>query len=68
MVWIAESIQADHRAAVDWLNAALEGFHRDRAVLAAPRFNMVASPNDWARETRTAVRRLEAPEWRKASV
>jgi hypothetical protein len=69
VVWIAETIQADHRAAVDWLNAnTTEDFSffaieielwRIGTSPPAPRFNVIASPNDWTRTTRTAVRQLD---------
>jgi hypothetical protein len=72
VVWIAERIRPDHRAAVDWLNEnTLEDFSffaieielwRIGTSPAAPRFNIVASPNDWTREARTAVRRVGAAE------
>jgi hypothetical protein len=68
IVWIAEVIQADHRAAVDWLNVnTVEEFSffviemelwRIGDSPAAPRFNVVASPNDWARTARSAARRV----------
>lgn len=69
VVWIAETIQSDHRAAVDWLNAnTTEDFSffaieielwRIGTSPPAPRFNVIASPNDWTRTTRTAVRGLD---------
>ena len=59
VVWIAESIQADHRAAVDWLNNnTTEQFSffaieielwRIGNSPPAPRFNVIASPNDWTK-------------------
>ena len=68
VVWVAERIQPDHRAAVDWLNVnTLEDFSffaieielwRIGSSPPAPRFNIVASPNDWAREARMAARRV----------
>lgn len=71
VVWIAETIQPDHRAAVDWLNAnttddfsffaiEIELWKIDGSP-PAPRFNVIASPNDWTRTTRTASRRLDGP-------
>lgn len=64
VVWIAETIQADHRAAIDWLNAnTSEGFSffaieielwRIGNSPPAPRFNVIASPNDWTKTTRSA--------------
>jgi hypothetical protein len=69
VVWIAETIREEHRAAIDWLNAStVEGFDffavevealRIGASPPASRFNVVAKPNNWTRgvgrATRTAV-------------
>jgi hypothetical protein len=69
VVWIAEKIQADHRAAIDWLNNnTSEGFRffaieielwRIGTSAPAPRFNVIASPNDWTKSTRSAARAIE---------
>jgi hypothetical protein len=66
VVWIAETIQADHRAAIDWLNTntseefsffAIEiELWRIGNSPPAPRFNVIASPNDWTRTARAATR------------
>jgi hypothetical protein len=68
VVWIAEAIQADHRAAIDWLNTnTTEEFSffaieielwRIANSPPAPRFNVIASPNDWTRTARTATRQV----------
>lgn len=68
VVWIAETIQADHRAAIDWLNAnTTEEFSffaieielwRIGSSPPAPRFNVIASPNDWTKTARTAARQV----------
>jgi hypothetical protein len=68
VVWIAETIQEDHRAAIDWLNTnTTEEFSffaieielwRIGNSPPAPRFNVIASPNDWTRTTRTAARQV----------
>jgi hypothetical protein len=68
IVWIAETIQADHRAAIDWLNTnTTEEFSffaieielwRIGPSPPAPRFNVIASPNDWARTARKAAREV----------
>jgi hypothetical protein len=68
IVWIAETIQSDHRAAIDWLNTnTAEEFSffaieielwRIGNSPPAPRFSVIASPNDWARTTRTATRQV----------
>lgn len=72
VVWIAEKIQPDHRAAVDWLNKnTLEGFSFFAIEIElwciensppAPRFNVVASPNDWTKAVRSASNRVGRPE------
>lgn len=59
VVWIAESFSEEHRAAVDWLNASFSeraGFFAVEIELwkigdspAAPRFNIVSRPNNWAK-------------------
>src|SRR5262245_32318882 len=68
VVWIAETIQADHRAAIDWLNNnTTEEFSffaveielwRIGNSSPAPRFNVIASPNDWTKTARTATRQV----------
>jgi hypothetical protein len=68
VVWIAEHIQPDHRAAIDWLNAnttdefsffAIElELTRIGNSSPAPRFNVIASPNDWTKNARTAIRQI----------
>jgi hypothetical protein len=57
VVWIAETIQEDHRAAIDWLNAnTTEDFSFFAIEIElwkignsapAPRFNIIARPNVW---------------------
>ena len=64
VVWIAESIQADHRAAIDWLNNnTTEQFSffaieielwRIGNSPPAPRFNVIASPNDWTKAVKVS--------------
>jgi hypothetical protein len=59
VVWIAETIQQDHRAAIDWLNANTAAEFSFFAIEVelwrigdsppAPRFNLIVSPNDWVR-------------------
>ena len=68
IVWIAEKIQPDHRAAIDWLNNnTTEDFSffaieielwRIGQSAPAPRFNVIASPNDWTKSTRSATRQV----------
>jgi hypothetical protein len=66
VVWIAESIREEHRAAIDWLNAnTIEGFDffavevealRIGSSPPAPWFNVVAKPNSWSRGIGRATR------------
>jgi len=62
VVWIAEEFRDEHRAALDLLNASTSGEYayfgveiellRIDGSRPAPRFNIVAQPNDWARTAR----------------
>jgi Domain of unknown function (DUF4268) len=71
VVWIAETVQEDHRAAIDWLNAnTADDFSffvveislwRIGQSVPAPRFNVVASPNDWSRTARKASTHVGDP-------
>jgi hypothetical protein len=68
IIWIATRFREEHRAAIDWLNAntneRFDFFGVEIEVLkigssaAAPRFNIVAKPNDWSRAVGVASRRL----------
>jgi Domain of unknown function (DUF4268) len=71
VVWIAEKIRPEHRAAVDWLN---RNTHKDFNFFAvevealrigdslpAPWFNVVAKPNDWTRDVARLTRSADAP-------
>ena len=66
IVWIAREFQEEHRAALDWLN---ESTHDDIEFYGvqvelwrigdstpAPRFDVVAHPNEWSREVREHAR------------
>ena len=65
VVWIAEEILPEQRAAVDWLNAnTAEEFSffaieielwKIENSSAAPRFNIIVSPNDWTRNARSEI-------------
>ena len=66
VVWVAPEVREEHRAAIDWLNhATAEGFDffavqveafRIGDSECAPRFSVIAKPNDWSRKL-VAVRR-----------
>ncbi|HBM58532.1 MAG TPA: DUF4268 domain-containing protein [Citreicella sp.] len=67
IVWVSTRFREEHRAAIDWLNrSTLDGYDffgveieilRIGGSDPAPRFNLVAMPNDWARQARQAARR-----------
>ncbi|MEI9991793.1 MAG: DUF4268 domain-containing protein [Rhizomicrobium sp.] len=68
IVWVAEEVRQDHRAAIDWLNSNTSEEFSFFAVEVelwrigmsspAPKFNVVSSPNDWARDVRAAARQI----------
>ena len=65
LVWVVERFTEEHRAALDWLNRITdENFHffgieielwRIGDSVPAPKFNLVAKPNDWAKTVREAA-------------
>ena len=73
VIWLSTRFREEHRAAIDWLNrSTIDGYDffaveieviRIGDSAPAPRFNVVAMPNDWARQARQAVRNAssEAP-------
>jgi Domain of unknown function (DUF4268) len=73
IVWVATRFREEHRAAIDWLNRqTAEGYDffgveieviRIGDSPPAPRFSVVAMPNDWAKQARQVVRRasVDAP-------
>jgi hypothetical protein len=73
LVWLAETIREEHRAALAWLNESTpEGvgffgvelrFVRIAASLPAPELRVVAQPNGWQKRARQAVARAEARPW-----
>jgi len=64
VVWIASRFTEEHRAAMDWLNRIThDGFHffgleielwRIGESEPAPKFNIVAKPNDWSKVVKEA--------------
>ena len=69
VVWLAESFRDEHRAALDWLN---EISHEESRFFgleielwrigespAAPKFNIVCTPNDWSRSVTLAARTID---------
>ncbi|MFK7938127.1 MAG: DUF4268 domain-containing protein [Roseovarius sp.] len=69
IVWIAARVTDEHRAAMDWLNDITDESVRFFALEvelwkiadspAAPKFNVVSSPNDWSRSTSSAKKAVE---------
>jgi len=65
LVWVVERFTEEHRAALDWLNRITdEGFHffgievelwRIGESVAAPKFSLIAKPNDWSKTVREAA-------------
>jgi hypothetical protein len=65
IVWIAEKFREEHRAAIDWLNTNTTGNYSFFAVEIelwridtsppAPRFNVIASPNEWTKDVRSVT-------------
>jgi Domain of unknown function (DUF4268) len=72
IIWIAAEFTDEHRAALDWLNAATdENFRffgleiqlwRIADSIKAPAFRVVVQPNDWTKRTRETLRSVELGE------
>ncbi len=70
VVWVSTHFREEHRAAIDWLNRhTSENFDffgveidliRIDESAAAPRFNIVAMPNDWEKQARQAARQASS--------
>ena len=66
IIWVAQTFTDEHRAALDWLNEITDDSFRFFGLEielwrigdspAAPKFNIVAKPNDWTRSTGRAVK------------
>ena len=66
VIWIAETIRDEHRAAIDLLNEATDDSYQFFALEielwrigdspVAPRFNIVAKPNEWTRTVKKSTR------------
>ena len=78
MIWISPAFTEEHRAALDWLNE-----HTDEKTSflglevelwrignspPAPKFNIVAKPNDWSRETRATAERGELTAYKRTQL
>lgn len=68
VIWIAERVREEHRAAVDWLNAStIDGFSFFAVEVEAlkignsppaPWFNIIAKPNNFTRSVERATRSI----------
>ena len=76
IIWLCSQVTDEHRQAIDWLN---EVTRADIAFFAceielwrignsqpAPKFNVVASPNDWAKVVKSTVNNKELSETKQA--
>ena len=71
LIWVVERFTEEHRAALDWLNRITDdGFHffglevelwQIGDSVAAPKFNVVAKPNDWAKTVRDVAQGHSKP-------
>jgi Domain of unknown function (DUF4268) len=69
LIWIASKFTEEHRAALDWLNRITDETFRFFGIeielykigdsLPAPRFNIVAKPNDWSKDVRRSTSNLD---------
>ena len=69
-IWVAAKFHEEHRAAIDWLNEITGDGHQFFALeielwrigdsLSAPKFNIVAQPNDWKRDVGRAAKNAQS--------
>jgi hypothetical protein len=72
IVWVAANFTDEHRAALDWLNQITDEtvrffgleveLWRIGTSSPAPKFNIIAKPNDWSRSVAQAARSLDEGE------
>jgi hypothetical protein len=70
IIWIAAKFTEQHRSTLDWLNEITDDrfnffgleveLWRIGESLAAPKFNIISKPNDWARDVNVAARAISA--------
>ncbi|CAN5619560.1 DUF4268 domain-containing protein [soil metagenome] len=66
LIWIASKFTEEHRAALDWLNRITDETFKFFGIeielykigdsLPAPRFNVIAKPNDWSKDVKSAAK------------
>ncbi|MCM8857391.1 MAG: DUF4268 domain-containing protein [Candidatus Thiodiazotropha sp.] len=72
IIWIASKFTEEHRAALDWLNEITDGrfnffgleveLWRIGNSFAAPKFNIISQPNEWARSITSAAKTVQQGE------
>lgn len=76
VIWVCTQVTDEHRQAIDWLNEVTRAdiaffaceieLWRIGDSLAAPRFNVVASPNDWTKVVKSTVTNKELSDTKKS--
>ena len=76
MIWVCTQVTDEHRQAIDWLNEVTNAniaffaceieLWRIGDSAAAPKFNVIASPNDWAKVVKSTVGSKELTDTKKA--
>ncbi|MEA2690722.1 MAG: hypothetical protein QOJ16_109 [Acidobacteriota bacterium] len=74
IVWVAQTIREEHRAALDWLNSVTTeqinffGLEIELWKIGdspfAPKFNVVSKPNNWSKRVTEGVEKIELSETR----
>lgn len=72
IIWIVKDVREEHRRAIDWLNENTNeeiGFYLFKIELwqigdslPAPKFEMIAKPNDWAKAVKSSTESRELTE------
>ena len=75
IIWVCSKVTDEHRQAIDWLNEVTRAdiaffaceieLWRINDSLAAPKFNVVASPNDWTKVVKSTVNSKELSDTKK---
>lgn len=76
IIWVCTKVTDEHRQAIDWLNEVTRAdiaffaceieLWRIGDSLAAPKFNVVASPNDWSKVVKSTVEGKELTDTKQA--
>jgi len=76
IVWVCSQVTDEHRQAIDWLNEVTRAdiaffaceieLWRIGDSIPAPKFNVVASPNDWTKVLKSTVNSKELSDTKKA--